>query len=563
MTALSEVLLAARAAFETHRWSEAVSGFEGQGGFTGLEPEDVERLAWSLTWAGQSARACLDSFERVEAAFQRVDDGRGASRAALEQARIHALVGNEVVSAACWARAVDYLKGDRECAEYGMALALGAYARLLEADHEGVRHLAGMALETGRRVDDRTVEATASHLLGHAALMSGNVAAGVALLDGALSIAVTGAVAPMYAGTIYCGVLWACREMGDWRRAAQWDTVASRWCEREAVVHFPAHLSAHRAELARIQGKLVEAEQAALDALDQAGDWNRDLVAWAHSLVGEARLVLGDLDGARAAFSEAAKLGFDPEPGNAHLLFIQGRPEAALRAITRAIDRPHWYAFSNLVYALPTGVSIALALGRLDTAALWCDQLDELARNYGTPGPRASARVARGELALAERRFEVAVEELRLGVEQWAQTGAPYQSARARVTLARALRASGEWDMAWLEMEAARATFDRIGARHEGQLVRRLLDQQEAASVGDASRRQQTASNEFEGLTPRQQEVAALVARGLTNGRIAEALFISRYTAETHVKHILAQLGFSSRAEIAVWASQQGLLDRA
>ncbi len=457
---------------------------------------------------------------------------------------------------------MDYLQGDEECAEHGMALALGAYARLLEADHEGARYLAGMALETGRRVNDRTVEAIASYLLGHAAVMVGDVAAGLALLDGALSIAMTGAVQPMYAGTIYCGLLWACREMGDWRRAAQWDTVATRWCEREAVVHFPAHLSAHRADLARIQGKLEEAEQAAQAAVAKAGDWNRDLLAWAHSLVGEARLVLGDLDGAGAAFSVAAELGYDPEPGHAQLLLIQGRPEAALRAIAGAIERPHWYAFSNLVYTLPIGVSIALALGRLDAAALWCGQLDELARRYGTPGPRASARVARGELELAEGRSGVAVEELRLGAEEWLQAGAPYLSARARLTLARALGANRDWDAARLELEAARATFARIGARHEEQQVRRLLHQKDTLPVGAMSLPRQAASKEFQGVTPRQREVAALVARGLTNGQIAKELFISRYTVETHVKHILTQLGFSSRAEIAAWATHKGLIDR-
>jgi non-specific serine/threonine protein kinase len=73
---------------------------------------------------------------------------------------------------------------------------------------------------------------------------------------------------------------------------------------------------------------------------------------------------------------------------------------------------------------------------------------------------------------------------------------------------------------------------------------------------------QQPEESELQGLTPRQQEVAALVARGRTNSQIAEELFISRYTAETHVKHILAQLGFSSRAEIAAWAGQRGLIQR-
>jgi non-specific serine/threonine protein kinase len=55
-------------------------------------------------------------------------------------------------------------------------------------------------------------------------------------------------------------------------------------------------------------------------------------------------------------------------------------------------------------------------------------------------------------------------------------------------------------------------------------------------------------------LTPREREVAALVAQGLTNRQIGAALVITEGTARLHVKHILHKLGFSSRAQIAAWA---------
>jgi non-specific serine/threonine protein kinase len=61
-------------------------------------------------------------------------------------------------------------------------------------------------------------------------------------------------------------------------------------------------------------------------------------------------------------------------------------------------------------------------------------------------------------------------------------------------------------------------------------------------------------------LTAREQEVAALVARGLTNYEIAERLVITRRTAEAHVTHILSKLGLRSRAQIALWAAQHGLV---
>jgi DNA-binding CsgD family transcriptional regulator len=58
-------------------------------------------------------------------------------------------------------------------------------------------------------------------------------------------------------------------------------------------------------------------------------------------------------------------------------------------------------------------------------------------------------------------------------------------------------------------------------------------------------------------LTPREREVAALVAQGLTNGEIAARLVIARRTATTHVVHILDKLGFRSRAQVAAWVARQ------
>jgi predicted ATPase/DNA-binding CsgD family transcriptional regulator len=58
-------------------------------------------------------------------------------------------------------------------------------------------------------------------------------------------------------------------------------------------------------------------------------------------------------------------------------------------------------------------------------------------------------------------------------------------------------------------------------------------------------------------LTRREREVAALIARGLTNRQIADALFIAERTVDTHVEHILAKLGVGSRAQIAAWVVEQ------
>ena len=66
----------------------------------------------------------------------------------------------------------------------------------------------------------------------------------------------------------------------------------------------------------------------------------------------------------------------------------------------------------------------------------------------------------------------------------------------------------------------------------------------------------------FGGLTEREREVAALIARGKSNRAIADELVVGERTVGTHVENILSKLGFSSRAQIAAWAVEKGLATR-
>ena len=61
------------------------------------------------------------------------------------------------------------------------------------------------------------------------------------------------------------------------------------------------------------------------------------------------------------------------------------------------------------------------------------------------------------------------------------------------------------------------------------------------------------------GLSPRELEVARLIARDHTNRRIAEALAIAEWTVDTHVRHILTKLNVRSRARVAAWAVEPRL----
>jgi DNA-binding NarL/FixJ family response regulator len=64
------------------------------------------------------------------------------------------------------------------------------------------------------------------------------------------------------------------------------------------------------------------------------------------------------------------------------------------------------------------------------------------------------------------------------------------------------------------------------------------------------------------GLTPREHDILRLVAAGKANKEIAAQLVISERTARTHVSHILAKLGLTSRTQAALWAVQEGLVEK-
>jgi DNA-binding NarL/FixJ family response regulator len=74
--------------------------------------------------------------------------------------------------------------------------------------------------------------------------------------------------------------------------------------------------------------------------------------------------------------------------------------------------------------------------------------------------------------------------------------------------------------------------------------------------VPDGDRRTATGSA---ARTPREREVALLIAEGLTNAELAQRLYISPKTAAVHVSNVLAKLGMGSRTEVAAWAIREGL----
>jgi non-specific serine/threonine protein kinase len=123
---------------------------------------------------------------------------------------------------------------------------------------------------------------------------------------------------------------------------------------------------------------------------------------------------------------------------------------------------------------------------------------------------------------------------------------------RIRSTMAEPDRILHEALLVQLRSHLTETQFAR--AWSEGQ---RLTMAQAVEYALQATSRPSVGESSTSPLTPREHEVASLVAQGLTNRQIAERLVIAPSTAERHVANILDKLNMASRAQLAVWVVEQ------
>jgi len=369
----------------------------------------------------------------------------------------------------------------------------------------------------------------------------GRAEQGLALLDEGMLEASSGELKPTLAGNIYCNLMAACHELGDFRRARSWTQTTSDWCDLMApAVVFKGICRVHRAQVMQISGAWTEAEEEATRVCADVAHINVGIVAEGHYQIGEIRRLRGDLTGAAEAYREGHRLGRDPQPGFAQLLLAQSRTKGAATSIRSALAG----VTDRLARAplLAAQVEIAIAAGEPETASSAADELAGIATEYRSSGLEAAAQLGRGSVLLAAGRIEEAISTLRSTCSAYQDLEAPYDSARARVLLARAYTDLGDTEAAERELEAAHAVFSELGAD---------LD---TKAVGDQRR-----SALPKGLTEREAEVLALVAAGSTNRQIADELFLSQKTVARHVSNIFTKIDVTSRTAAARFAFDNGL----
>jgi ATP/maltotriose-dependent transcriptional regulator MalT len=530
----------AREAFERRDWALAFERLQSAGDLSVADTMALATAAFLIGDADEAVRA-------LQAGYQdriKNGDALGAVRFAFWLGFVLNTRGEMAVGGGWVARAERLLESQPDdIVERGYLLIHEFFQHLFRGDFARAEETAARVVQTGRRFQDADLVAQGLNCQGRIMIYSGRVREGLALLDEAMVGISAGEVSPIIAGGVYCSMVEACQELSDFSRAASWTIALTRWCDAQpGLVPFTGQCSLHRGQIMRLRGAYDEA--LAEFALAQRRYQAEGTIAPAGRALAEQGDVLrirGKLDEAEAAYQQAAELGHEPQPGLLSAWLARGRTAAAIPAVRRLLAEAQGPVQRS--WLLPAAVEAMVAAQLLEEARQYSDELSGIASAFGSSALRAAAMYAAATVELASGEMQEALHQARESCRLWSDIGSPYETARARVLVARALRELGDEDSARSELAVARGSFAEMGAAPATEEVDRLLHR---ARPG--------------GLTEREVEVLKLVAEGRSNPDIARALVLSQKTVERHLSNIFTKLAVPSRTAAAAYAHEHGLM---
>jgi DNA-binding CsgD family transcriptional regulator len=526
-------------------WADAYRSLSAADQAAPLEGEDLELLGMAAYLIGRD-EDYLTALDRAHQAHLNAGNGLRAIRCAFWLG-LRFLFRGETGRATGWfGRAQRLLEHQRhECAERGYMLLPIVDQQVAAGDVEAAYATAGKAAAIGERCGDADLIACTRMAQGRIRIQQGQIEQGLALLDEVMVAVAAGELSLLVTGLMYCSVIQACQEAYAFGRAREWTAALAEWCEGQPeMVAFTGVCRVHRAEIMQLRGAWQEAIEEAERARELAQLVSRQTAAAALYQQAEVHRLRGEFAAAEEAYRSASQWGLEPQPGLALLRLAQGRTDAAVAAIRRALsataDR------LQRTKLLPAQVEIALTAGDVEDARAACRELEEIAASFDGGALGAMAACARGAVELAEGDAHAALGSLRRAFEVWQQIEAPYAAARMRELIGVACRMLGDDEGGGLEFDAARAVFEQLGAAPDLARIDSLI--------------QGAPSGRAHGLTRRELQVIRMVAAGKTNKAIAAELFLSEKTVDRHVSNIFTKLDVPSRAAATAYAYEHKLI---
>lgn len=526
-------------------WVETYDALAGAAQRAPLDVEDLERLAEAAFFVGRDDES-TKAWEKAHQVWLRLGNPDRAGRCAFWLGLTLLLRGDVAQANGWFGRGRRVIKElGSACAAYGYLLVPAAIEAVEAGDAAAASRLYEEAAAIAERCDDADLRSLALLGRGEAVIALGDTKAGLALLDEVMVAATTGEVSAMTTGILYCAVVDACMHVFDLRRAAEWTDALTRWCEGQRdLVPYRGQCLVHRSQVLQAHGSWSEALAEAARAQERLADPPHPGVGVAFYQQGELCRLRGRFAEAERAYGQASQHGRTPTPGFALLRLAEGRVDAADAAVRRMLDESR-DQLSRLA-VLPAFVEIVLTAGDVAAARTAGDELATIAEHVDSEFVAALADHARASVLLADERPSEALDAARRACHGWRDLGMPYERARSQVVVGLACRALGDGDAADVDLDAARATFEHLGA------------QPDVARVDGLRKAPPTTADST--LTARECEVLRLVAGGKTNREIGAALVISEHTVARHVQNIFTKLGTSSRAAATAYAYEHGIV---
>jgi DNA-binding NarL/FixJ family response regulator len=539
-------------------WSEARESFENALRHQEL-PEALEGLGLAAWWL-DLADIVFNARERAYSLYAARDDRRAAARVAVWLAwDSWAFRGENAVSNGWLQRARRLLEGQPPCPERAWLEVRASSLCLVEGgDCSRALALAMEGIEIAKQAGDINFEMLGRSILGLALVVSGAVAEGMQSLDEVSTAVMAGEVTDLVAiGLSFCYMIGACEQVRDYARAAQWcarlKVFSSRWGLRPLF----AVCRTQYASICVWRGLWSEADRELSAA-------SIELAASRPAMTGDTLVRLAELRRRQGRLVEANSLYdqvHDRGPctlGRGELALDRGDPAGAAQQAARYLRQTPAQNRTDRLPGLELLVRAFAGLGDRDGARSALAELSGIATQLGTDPMRAAAAFATGCFALADQRPDAARQAFEDAIDLYLQCGAPFEVARSRLGLARALGELGRFPAAIEESERAIALFSELEASLEATRAREV--QQALVSASEIDRDQPSSSSGTGILSTREIEVLRLVAQGFNNQDIAGRLFLSSHTVHRHVANILGKLQVSTRAAAVAQASRLGIL---